>query len=51
MAEDTPDALAVALNVINRTNLRGLATADQWTDLVNEYLVYAEEEGHNNFRC
>ena len=34
-------------NVINRANLRRLVTADQWTDLVNEYFVYAkEEEGH-----
>ena len=34
-------------SVWNWTNLRGLATADQWTDLVNEYFVYAEEEeGH-----
>ena len=47
MAEEEPDALADALNAINRANLRGLATADQWTDLVNEYFVYAEEEeGH-----
>ena len=47
MAEEEPGALADALNAINRANLRGLATADQWTDLVNEYFVYAEEEeGH-----
>ena len=47
MAEEQPDALADALNAINRANLRGLATADQWEDLVNEYFVYAEEEeGH-----
>ena len=47
MAEDAPDALADALIGINRANLRGPATADQWTDLVNEYFVYAEEEeGH-----
>ena len=47
MAEEAPDALADALNDINRANLRGLATADQWTDLVNDYFVYAEEEeGH-----
>ena len=47
MAEEKPGALADALNAINRVNLRGLATADQWTDLVNEYFVYAEEEeGH-----
>ena len=47
MAEEEPGALADALNAINRVNLRGLATADQWTDLVNEYFVYAEEEeGH-----
>ena len=47
MAEEEPAALADALNAINRANLRGLATADQWTDLVNEYFVYAEEEeGH-----
>ena len=47
MAEEAPDALADALNAINRANLRGLAIADQWTDLVNEYFVYAEEEeGH-----
>ena len=45
MAEEEPGALADALNAINRANLRGLATADQWTDLVNEYFVYAEEEG------
>ena len=44
MAEEEPGALADALNAINRANLRGLATADQWTDLVNEYFVYAEEE-------
>ena len=44
MAEEEPDALADALNAINRANLWGLATADQWTDLVNEYFVYAEEE-------
>ena len=44
MAEETEDALADALN---RANLKGLATADQWTELVNEYFVYAEdEEGH-----
>ena len=43
MAEEALDVL----NAINRANLRGLATADQWTDLVNEYFVYAEEEeGH-----
>ena len=47
MAEEAPDALADALNDINRANLRGLATADQWADLVNDYFVYAEEEeGH-----
>ena len=47
MAEDTPDALADALNAINRANLRGLTTANHWTDLANEYIVYAlEEEGH-----
>ena len=47
MAKEEPGALADALNAINRANLRGLATADQWTDLVNEYFVYAEEEeGH-----
>ena len=47
MAEEAPDALADALNAMNRANLRGFATADQWTDLVNEYFVYAEEEeGH-----
>ena len=47
MAEEEPAALADALNAINRANLRGLATADHWTDLVNEYFVYAEEEeGH-----
>ena len=46
MAEDAPDALADALNAINRANLRGFATADQWTYLVNEYFVYAEEEGY-----
>ena len=47
MAEAEPDALADARNAINRANLRGLATADQWTDLVNEYFVYVEEEeGH-----
>ena len=47
MAEDAQDALADALNTINRAYLRGLATTDQWTDLVNEYFVYAEaEEGH-----
>ena len=47
MAEDAPDVLANAINAMNRANLRGLATADQWTDLVNEYFVYAEEEeGH-----
>ena len=47
MAEEAPDALADALKAINRANLRGLATADQWTDLVNEYFVYVEEEeGH-----
>ena len=45
MAEEEPDALADTLNAINRVNLRGLATADQWTNLVNEYFVYAEEEG------
>ena len=44
MAEEAPDALADALNAINRANWRGLATADQWTDLVNEYFVYVEEE-------
>ena len=44
MAEDALDALADALNAINRANWRGLATADQWTDLVDEYFVYAEEE-------
>ena len=28
-------------------NLKSLANADQWTELVNEYFVYAEdEEGH-----
>ena len=42
MAEEAPYALADALNAINRANLRGLATADQWTDLVNEYFVHAE---------
>ena len=47
MSEDAPDVLANAINAMNRANLRGLATADQWTDLVNEYFVYAEEEeGH-----
>ena len=48
MAEDAPDAPADALNAINKANSRGPATADQWTDLVNEYLVYdeEEEEGH-----
>ena len=47
MAEEEPDTLADALNAINMANLRGLATADQWTDLVNEYFVYAKvEEGH-----
>ena len=47
MAEEEPGALADALKAINRANLRGPATADQWTDLVNEYFVYAEEEeGH-----
>ena len=47
MAKEAPDALADALNTINRANLRGLATADQRTDLVNEYFLYAEEEeGH-----
>ena len=45
MTEEAPDALADALNAINRANLRGLATADQWTDLVNEYYA-EEEEGH-----
>ena len=44
MAEEEPGALADALNAIKRANLRGLATADQWTDLVNEYFVYAEEQ-------
>ena len=44
MAEEAEDALSDALN---RANLRGLATADQWTKLVNEYFVYPEdEEGH-----
>ena len=47
MAEEAEDALADALNTINRANLKGLATADQWTKLINEYCVYAEEEeGH-----
>ena len=47
MPEDARDTLADALNAINRANLRGLATPDQWTDFVNEYFVYAEEEeGH-----
>ena len=46
-AEEAEDALADALNTINRANFKGLATADQWTVLVNESLVYAEdEEGH-----
>ena len=44
MAEEAKDALAVALNTVNRANLKGLATADQWTELVNEYLVYVEDE-------
>ena len=44
MAEEAEDALADALNTINRANLKGLATADQWTELVNEYFVYTEEE-------
>ena len=44
---EAQDALALALNTINRVNLKGLATADQWTELVNEYFLYAEdEEGH-----
>ena len=48
MAEEAEDALADALSAINRANLRGLATANQLTDLVNEYFVYAEKEekGH-----
>ena len=47
MAEEAEDALADALNTINRAKLKGLAIADQWTELVNEYFVYAEdEEGH-----
>ena len=47
MAEEAKDALADVLDTINRTILKGLATADQWTKLVNEYFVYAEdEEGH-----
>ena len=34
---------------VNRANLKGLATADQWMELVNEYFVYAEdEEGHED---
>ena len=34
-------------SAINRANLRGLSTTERWTDLVNEYFVYAEEEeGH-----
>ena len=41
MAEEEPAALADALNAINRANLRGLATADQWTDLVNVNYVVA----------
>ena len=47
LVQEAPDALADALNVINRGNLRGLTTANQWTDLVNEYFVYAEEEEGN----
>ena len=47
MAKDAPDALADALNGINRANLRGPATADQLKDLVNEYFVYAEEEEYH----
>ena len=47
MAEEAEDALADALNTINRAYFKDLATADQWTELVNEYFVYAEdEEGH-----
>ena len=47
MAQEADDALANALNTINRANLKGLATADQWTKLVNEYFVYTKgEEGH-----
>ena len=45
MAEEEPGALADALNAINRANLRGLATADQWTDYAKEEEGHEKEEG------
>ena len=44
MAEEAKDALANTINTINRANLKGLTTADQWTKLVNEYFVYVKDE-------
>ena len=43
MAEEAKDALADALNTINRVNLKNLATADKWIKFVKEYFVYDEE--------
>ena len=44
MAEERRQAVVDVLNTINRAHLEGLATTDQWKDLVIGYFLCAKEE-------
>ena len=43
-AQDRAQALADALNNINRANLHGVAGEAQWRNLVDEYFLYEADE-------